>query len=359
MPDPSPSEIIRPEVRATVAYSLTHFDADVKLDQNENPYEIPRELKERVLRRVLDRDWGRYPEFVPHETIRRLAELTGWKEDGILVGNGSNELIYVSLIATIEPGRRVVISQPTFAIYKQMASILGATVDEVTLDPRDFSFDVPAIADAASRADVVILCSPNSPTGTLLAQGDAEEILRRARGLVVVDEAYHEFSHQTLFPLLERYGNLILLRTFSKAKALAGLRFGYMLASPGLAREFAKARLPYSVNIFTLAAAEVAIEDASLSEDSVGLLVGERERLAVELGKRSGVEVFPSQANFLLLRTEHPAGAVFDALYRQGVLVRNVSGYPLLERALRVSVGTPVENDRFLASLDRALEAMR
>jgi len=358
MPDPSLSGIIKPEVRQAAAYALTHFEAEVKLDQNENPFEIPRELKERIVRRILERDWGRYPEFVPHETIRRLARFTGWREDGILVGNGSNELIYVALIATLGPGRTAVIPQPTFAVYKLMASILGARVAEVLLNPRDFSFDAAAIADAASQADVVVICSPNSPTGTLLALPDAEEIIGRARGLVVVDEAYHEFSGQTLLPLLDRFENLVLLRTFSKAKAMAGLRFGYMLAHAGVAAELRKAQLPYSVNIFTLSAAELAIEEASVLGNVVPLLVAERERVASELGRRRGVEVFPSHANFLLIRTAHPARSVFDALYSGGVLVRDVSRYPLLDRALRVSVGTREENDRFLAALDRALEAM-
>jgi histidinol-phosphate aminotransferase len=354
MPDPSPSGIIRPEVRQASAYSLSHFEADVKLDQNENPYEISHELKEKIVRRILERDWGRYPEFVPEETVRRVAAFSGWRKDGILVGNGSNELIYVTLIATVGPGRQVAIPQPTFAVYKLMASILGAGVREVLLNPNDLSFDVDAVAAAARDADVVVLCSPNSPTGSVLSLDEASHILEAARGLVVVDEAYHEFGGQTLISLMERYDRLVLLRTFSKAKALAGLRFGYLLGNPALVSELRKAQLPYSVNIFTLAAAEVLMED--WSDDSVSLLVRERERLAGELAERSEVEVFPSHANFLLFRTPYPARRVFDSLYADGVLVRDVSRYPLLERALRVSVGTPEENDRFLSALDAALE---
>jgi histidinol-phosphate aminotransferase len=174
-----------------------------------------------------------------------------------------------------------------------------------------------------------------------------------------VDEAYHEFSGQTLFPLLDRYENLVLLRTFSKARAMAGLRFGYLLARPPVASELRKAKLPYSVNIFTLAAAELVMEEAPALGSSVPLLVSERRRLEGELGRRAGVEVFPSQANFLLIRTGYPSRRVFEALYSRGVLVRDVSGYPMLERALRVSVGTPAENDRFLEALDRVLGEMQ
>jgi histidinol-phosphate aminotransferase len=359
MPDPSPSGIIKPEVRRAESYSLAHFEADVKLDQNENPYEIPEGLKRKIVEGVLARAWGRYPDFVPESTLRRLAAFTGWDARGILVGNGSNELIYVTLIATVGPGRTVAIPQPTFAIYKLMSSVLGARVVEVPLDAADFSFDVGALKEAAASAHVTIICSPNSPTGTLLALDDAEAILEAAQGLVIVDEAYHEFSGQTLFPLLERYENLVLLRTFSKARAMAGLRFGYMLTSPGLAGEIAKAQLPYSVNIFTLAAAELVMEEAEAFDTGVLALIRERDRVAAELGRRDGVETFRSEANFLLMRTAHPARALFDVLYADGVLVRDVSRYPLLERTLRVSVGTPGENDRFLEALDRALEGLR
>jgi histidinol-phosphate aminotransferase len=359
MPDPLLSGIIKPEVRRAESYSLAHFEADVKLDQNENPFEIPDGLKEKIVRRVLARQWGRYPDFVPEATIGRLAAFTGWDARGILVGNGSNELIYVALIATVGPGRSVAIPQPTFAVYKLMSSVLGAEVTEVPLDPRDFSFDIAAMTGAAAASDVLIMCSPNSPTGTLLGLSDAEEILKAARGLVIVDEAYYDFSGQTLFPLLEKYENLVLLRTFSKARAMAGLRFGYMLTSPVLAAEIGKAQLPYSVNIFTLAAAEVVMEEGGALETHVPELILERERLQTALGRRDGVEVFPSHANFILFRTRHSARSLFDALYADGVLVRDVSRYPLLERALRVSVGTPGENDRFLEALDRGLEAMR
>jgi histidinol-phosphate aminotransferase len=358
MPDRSPSGIIRSEVRDVAAYSLTHFDAEVKLDQNENPYELSEELKARILERVLDRAWGRYPEFIPTETTRRLASFTGWLEEGILVGNGSNELIYVSLIAAAGSGRTVAIPQPTFAIYKLMASVLGSDVHEVLLDSRDLSFDVAALVEAARNADVTVICSPNSPTGTVLPTAGAEAIVEAARGLVLIDEAYHEFSGETLFPLLERYENLALLRTFSKARAMAGLRFGYMLAAPGLTQEIRKAKLPYGVNIFTLAAAELAMEEGRACEEAVDALVAERTRLERELGMRERIEFFPSQANFILMRTPYPARDLFRALYSRGVLVRDVSGYPMLERCLRVSVGTPEENRRFLAALDSALEVM-
>jgi histidinol-phosphate aminotransferase len=356
MRNPSPSDVIKPEVRGLTAYTLKHFDAAVKLDQNENPYELPADLKQEVVDRVLRRPWGRYPDFVPSATIRTLAKFTGWPEDGILVANGSNELIQASLGVTLGPGRRLVVPQPTFTLYKLMATTLQAEVNPVLLDSENFNFDADKLLEASRNADVVVVCSPNNPTGNLLERDALVGLLNAAKGIVILDEAYHEFSGQTAFPLLRDHRNLVVLRTFSKAMSMAGLRFGYLMAHPEIAREVYKAKLPYNVNIFTLAAAEIVIERRRVLDDAITALVRERERVFAELQKRETVRAFPSCANFVLIKSGKPSNELFDALYSQGVLVRNVSAYPLLDRCLRVSIGTPEENDRFLRALDHALE---
>ena len=356
MPNPSQSDVIKPEVRGLSAYTLKHFDADVKLDQNENPYELPADLKREVLDWMLHRPWGRYPEFVPAAMIRTLAKFTGWHEEGILIGNGSNELIQATLTVTLGPGRRLAIPQPTFTLYKLMATALQAQVTELFLHPEHFSFDVNKLVDASKNSDVVVVCTPNNPTGNLLDRDALIAILKNAKGLVVVDEAYHEFSGQTAFSLLSEHRNLVLLRTFSKAMAMAGLRFGYMMAHPEVTREINKAKLPYNVNIFTLAAAEIVIQRHSVLSLGIASLIQERERVFAELQKRPAVRAFPSKTNFILMRTAKPARELFDALYKQDVLVRDVSSYPLLDRCLRISIGTPDENNNFLAALDQVLE---
>lgn len=356
MRDLSPSDVIKPEVRGLTAYTLKHFEADVKLDQNENPYEFPAELKRQVVDRVLARPWGRYPEFVPAALTRTLAKFTGWPEEGILVGNGSNELIQASLTVTLGPGRRIAVPQPTFTLYKMMATALQAHVTEVFLDSDTLAFDVDRLLEAARTSDVVVVCTPNNPTGNLMEREALITLIRNAKGLVLVDEAYHEFSEQTALPLLAEYPNLAVLRTFSKALSMAGLRFGYMMAHPEIAREVHKAKLPYNVNIFTLAAAEIAVEHRPLFDEGIANLIRERERVLAELRKRPAVRAFDSRTNFVLMRTAKPARELFDALYAQGVLVRDVSSYPLLERCLRVSIGLPEENDRFLQALDQALD---
>jgi histidinol-phosphate aminotransferase len=356
MQDPSPSGVIKPEVRGLTAYTLKHFDADIKIDQNENPYEMPMDLKQQVVDRVLRRSWGRYPEFTPASVIQTLAKFTGWTPDGILTGNGSNELIQASLSVTLGPGRRLVVPQPTFTLYKLMATTLQADVQPILLDAGNLTFDADKLIEASRFADVVVVCSPNNPTGGLLDREALVALLKNAKGLVLLDEAYHEFSGQAALPLLAEHRNLVVLRTFSKAMSMAGLRFGYMMAHPEIAREVYKSKLPYNVNIFTLTAVEVVIENRRLLDRGIETLIRERERVYVELQKRRDVRVFPSSANFLLMRTPKTARELFDRLYGHGVLVRDVSAYPLLEKCVRVSISTPEDNDRFLAALDRALE---
>jgi len=260
MRDLSPSDVIKPEVRGLTAYTLRHFDAAVKLDQNENPYELPEELKKEIVDRVLRRPWGRYPEFIPASVIGTLSKFTGWPAEGILVGNGSNELIQASLNVTLGPGRRLVVPQPTFTLYKLMATTLQADIEPVFLDAENLTFDVDRLLSASRTADVVVVCTPNNPTGQTLGQQALQRLLKTAKGIVIVDEAYHEFSGQSAFPLLNEHRNLVVLRTFSKAMSMAGLRFGYMMAHPEIAREVYKSKLPYNVNIFTLAAVEIVIE---------------------------------------------------------------------------------------------------
>jgi histidinol-phosphate aminotransferase len=356
MQDPSLSAVIKPEVRALSAYTLKHFDAAVKLDQNENPYELPADLKREVVDRVLRRPWGRYPEFVPAGLIQMLSKFTGWTADGILTGNGSNELIQASLSVTLGPGRRIVVPQPTFTLYKLMATTLQADVVTVLCNADTLAFEVDALIKAAQTAEVVVVCSPNNPTGNLLEREALVALMQKAKGIVVLDEAYHEFSGQTGLALLPDHKNLVVLRTFSKAMAMAGLRFGYMMAHPEIAREVNKSKLPYNVNIFTLAAAEIVIENRTALDRGIDLLVRERDRVFAELQKRKAVQAYPSTTNFILLRTAQPARELFERLYSHGVLVRDVSSYPLLDRCLRVSIGTPEENARFLAALDSALE---
>src|SRR5262245_33447760 len=187
MRDPSPSAAIKPEVRGLTAYALRHFEAEVKLDQNENPYELPPDLKRQVVDRVLRRPWGRYREFLPAAVIKALSKFTNWTEDGILVGNGSNELIQASPNVTLGPGGRLVVPEPTFTLYKLMATSLQAEVTAILPEPEKMTFDVEKIMEASRTANVVVVCSPYKPTGGLLERRALVRLLKTAAGLVLVD----------------------------------------------------------------------------------------------------------------------------------------------------------------------------
>ena len=350
----TPLDIIKPAVRALRAYTLSPYRATVKINQNENPWDAPAEIKEEVLRRFAARQWSRYPDFVPASLNEQLAKFAGWKADGVIAGNGSNELIQALLMVTVAPRKRVLISEPTFALYRQVATVLGGEVVSVLLTPV-LTYDVEAIVRATEehQPDVTIICSPNNPTGCVIQEPELSKLLRVSRGLVVIDEAYHEFAGQSVVPLLSEHQNLIVLRTFSKAMAFAALRIGYLLAAPELVVEIRKAVLPYNLNAFSQIAAEVAIEKyPTLLGPTVEAIVSERERLYREVLKIRGLHPRKSHANFMVVRRERDSKRIFDELLKRDILVRDVSGYPMLSEYFRFNVGTPEENDRLLRALN-------
>jgi histidinol-phosphate aminotransferase len=350
---------IKPAVRKVAAYTLSARRAPVKLNQNENPFDVPEALKRRVIEQALRRPWSRYPDFDPQELLHALARFSGWRADGILAGNGSNELIEALLLVTVGEGTRVVIPEPTFTLYALLTGMLGGRAVRVPLG-EDFAYDGALLARARREVDapVTVVCSPNNPTGGLLPADDLRRLCEESDGLVVVDEAYHEFSRQSAVPLLAEHPNLIVLRTFSKAMGLAGLRLGYLLASPEIVREVNKARLPYNLNFFSQAAALAVLEEAPAFGEAVGRLIAMRDQLALDLATVPGVRVFPSRANFLLFElAEAEPRRVFEALHAKGVLVRDVSAYPRLQRCLRVTVGSEDENAAFLGALRAVLGA--
>jgi histidinol-phosphate aminotransferase len=256
-------------------------------------------------------------------------------------------------MVTIGETKRVLISEPTFALYRQVTTVLGGQVQSVPLQS-DLQYDTSALWQtvAETQPQVTIICSPNNPTGCTISDSDLRTILETARGLVVVDEAYHEFAGHSAVPLLSDYENLVVLRTFSKAMALASLRLGYLLAAPTLVTEIRKAVLPYNLNAFSQTAAEVAIEMyESELRPLVKLILAERDRVLEQLRQIDGLEPVPSQANFMIVRSALPPQQVFSELIRRDILIRDVSHYPMLRDYFRFSLGTPEENDLLLQSL--------
>lgn len=344
---------IKPAVRALRAYTLSPHRASVKLNQNENPWDAPAHIKDEVLRRFAARRWSQYPDFVPAGLNKHLATFANWSPDGIIAGNGSNELIQAVLMVTMEPGKTLLISEPTFALYRQVATVLGARVESILLTS-DLKYDTEALQTfvETSQPDVTIICSPNNPTGCVIDDSALRALLRASRGLVVIDEAYHEFASHSVVPLLKDHDNLIVLRTFSKAMAFAALRIGYLIASPDLVREIGKAVLPYNVNVFSQTAAEVAVQNYEIElQPLVRQIVSERERLFAELSRIPGLTPVTSKANFILVRSATDPKRMFTELLARDILIRDVSGYPMLSEYFRFSVGTPEENNKLLSAI--------
>ena len=291
----TPIDNIKPEVRAIRAYHLPPLSAPIKINQNENPFDVPEEIRREVLSRLEKRPWSRYPPFVPTSLLEKLAVHAGWRPDGVLAGNGSNELIQALMTTTVSPGTKVIVIEPTFTLYGHQTRILGGEVISVPLND-NLTFNVPRIASrqSISKADMLVLCSPNNPTGCTISERDLRLLLRNTDGLVIVDQAYVEFGGDDFVPLLKEHANLIILRTFSKAMAMAGLRVGYMLAAPELINEINKAKLPYSINFFSVTAAEVALDRFHYLEPLIDAIKAERTRLFLELQAIPGVIAVPS-----------------------------------------------------------------
>jgi histidinol-phosphate aminotransferase len=351
----APESFVRSTVRPLAAYGPPRDPAAVPLHLNESPYDLPEELKRELSARILATDWSKYPITDGALLAQELARAYGVAPAGILVGNGSNELLQLLLLACLEPGDTVVVGQPSFSLYALQARALGANVVEVPLraprGPDDGVFRFP-LEQLAQPAKLVLIGSPNNPTGTTLAAADLQRLLDSTDALVGVDEAYRDFCDQDFAPLLARNPRLVLFRTFSKALAAASLRCGCMLADEKLCAELRKVQLPYNLSAVTCLVARELIARPALVAERAALVRRERERVAAAL-RALGLRVHPSGANFLLFEQERrPAAELHAALFRRGVLIRNVSSGRGLEHALRVSIGAPAANDAFLAALE-------
>jgi histidinol-phosphate aminotransferase len=357
---PSAAAIVRPTVRDLVAYHLDRHDVPIKLDQNENTFGPPAAVVAELFERLRGVALHRYPTPGQPELKRALAAANEWPAEGILVGNGSDDLLHTLAMAFLEPGRKAVAPTPSFFAYVYGTRLAGAEAIEVPMrgDLQYEPADLLAAIDAHAP-HVVYLCSPNNPTGGVLTPSSIEEIAERAPGVVVLDEAYWEFAEWNGRGILDAHPNLLLFRTFSKALALAGARVGYVLGGPELVEQVSKAQQPYPVNSLSTEAALVALGHLELARERAREIVAERDRLFETLQGMPGVRVLPSKTNFLLFGTPLGSARTFEGLLERGVLVRDVSKHPLLAGLLRVGVGTPAENEAFRRALERTLEENR
>ena len=349
----TPDELVRSEVLAMSAYHVADAAGMVKLDAMENPYRLPEPLARELAQVLAGVALNRYPEpNAPRlcELIRRKMNVPAGME--ILLGNGSDELIQLLAIALARPGATLMYPAPTFVVYGMSATFTGMHAAPVALR-EDFSLDADAFI-ARMRAEkpaLVFLAYPNNPTGVLYPEADVLRIIEAAPGLVVIDEAYHVFAGKTFMGALPKHRNLIVLRTVSKL-GLAGIRLGYLAGHADWVRELNKVRPPYNINVLTEAAAMFMLEHLDVLETQAAEIRAERSKLNAGLAALRGVTVFPSAANFFLIRVAD-AVRTYEGLRRQGVLVRNL--HPGLAQCLRVTVGTPDENRILLKALKEAL----
>lgn len=331
----------RAEVCALSPYELDLSPCRFKLDQNEVPWEPPRRLKEEICRRLLDRNWARYPDFHADRLRAALAARHGWTVDGVLVGNGSNELLQATLLAVAGPGREVLGLAPSFGLYPRFTLASGARYR--ALGPAsDLALPLDELEAEIEREPrrPVLVASPNNPTGEAIPAARLERWLGRLEAPLLLDNAYGEFCRHDYRPLLSRHPNLVLFRTFSKAWSLAGLRLGYLLADPALVGEIVKIKLPYNLGHASAIAGEIALENAALMERRVRHLCARRGQWTAML-ERHFAELFRSEANFVLVRdAEERSCWSREKLAVRGIHVRDVSAAPGMSGCLRISVGT-------------------
>lgn len=341
--------LIRKEVSQLKGYDLANYPHRIKLSQNESPFDLPAPLKQKAMARLSELSWNRYPSPFCDSLRQKIAEKEGWSADGVVVTGGSNILIQAILIAAAIQ-RKILTITPSFSLYGLEGKVFGNKVIEVPLQ-KDFSFPRDLFLKSLKkvRPPIVFLANPNAPTGNLFLEEDLVAILKASKGLVVVDEAYYPFSGFTLRPYLKRFPNLILLRTFSKAFSMGGVRLGYMLSHPQVAAEIRKVILPFTIGILTQAIAEVVLEEDSFVRSLVKEILEERENLYRKLSQIKSLKVFPSQTNFILFQSPR-SREIFQRLVKEGILIRDVSAKNL-PHALRVSVGTRSENLEFLGTM--------
>ena len=357
--------IIRPEVRALSAYAVAPAAGMIKLDAMENPFGLPPALQAELGATLGALALNRYPAPAA-DALRELLRTTMQVPAGmeLMLGNGSDELIHLILQACARPGAVVLSPAPAFVMVQMSALFDGVKYVDVALRP-DFTLDLPAMlaAIASHQPALIFLAYPNNPTGNLFDDAAIEAILAAAPGLVVLDEAYQPFAPRSWMSRLPEFGNLLVMRTLSKL-GLAGIRLGYMAGRPELIAEFDKVRPPYNVNVLTQAAATLVLRHQEVLAEQAAVLRRERDMLATALAGLPGVRVFPSAANFLLVRiapeaapavAEARATALFAHLKSRGILVKNMTrAHPLLVGCLRLTIGTPEENGLLFAALRAA-----
>jgi histidinol-phosphate aminotransferase len=349
---------VRDDLRALEGYHSPQVSVAIRLNTNESPEPPPSAWRDAFAAELSRLDWHRYPDRGAHELRVAIGALHGVPADRVFAANGSNEVLQTLLLAYGGAGRTVATFEPTYQLHGHIARISGATVVEGERQA-DFSLDLDEVARVlcSSRPAVTFLCSPNNPTGLVETEQNVRETLQLAPGLLVVDEAYGQFAPWSALSLIGEDRPLVVTRTFSKTWSMAAARLGYLIGPSWIVQELDKVVLPYHLDAAKQIAGRLAVRFVDEMEARVKRIVAERERVTEAL-RRLSVEVWPSGANFVLFRPSNGEGRrVWHGLLDRSVLVRDCSEWPRLDGCLRVTIGTPAEDDTFLTALAEVLAA--
>jgi len=351
--------LIRPEIKQLAAYHVADASGLIKLDAMENPYALPEELSNQLQKSFAAADLNRYPDPSAAALTQQLRKTMKVPDDqSIVLGNGSDELIQMLAMALAKPDACLMSFEPGFVMYQMIAKFTAINYVGVALS-KDFNIDMPATREAIKQHQpaVIFIAYPNNPSANLFNDAAIEEIINIAPGLVVVDEAYHPFAQASFMSKLSLYKNLLVMRTVSKM-GLAGLRLGLLCGEADIINEIDKVRLPYNINVLTQTAGLCVLNNMDVLDQQALIIRDQRAVVFEAMGAIDGLEVFPSQANFILFRIlNKPANDIFESIKNAGVLIKNMKATEgVLANCLRVTIGKPEENRAFLNALALAME---
>lgn len=347
----NPCDDVRPEIRTLHPYTIEETSARIKLDANESPFRPTERFMQDVSKEVQRLHLNRYPDPGARRLKDQISSLLKIESEQFLLGNGSDELISYLITTFTGQEKGVLFPTPTFSMYGIIAKTLGQNTIEVPLN-EDFQIPSDLLLKTIEERSpqIIFLASPNNPTGNSFAEETILQVVAQSNALVVVDEAYSDFSdHPGFMDHLQKHPNLVILRTLSKI-GMAALRIGMLIGSPEVVAELEKVRLPYNINALSQAVATVLLGRPEVLQKQIREIVVERKRLFAGLSDISSLQLFPSQANFILFRTES-ADKLYQHLMDQGILLRNLDQPGALSGCLRVTVGNPHENNEFLEQM--------
>ena len=349
------NQLVRQNIKDLRAYHVEEIPDGIKLHANENPYPPDPELLKRFQESLKDFASNRYPDPDCRDLKKAISKRIGVPQDHLVIGNGSDELIMLLMQVFCNPGDAIAFPDPSFSMYSIIAQGLGLCPAPLPLNER-WDFKAGDFLQAAKQADakILFLSYPNNPTGNCFSETEIRQVMENYSGILVLDEAYQDFSGKTFLGDISTHNNLIVLRSLSKI-GLAGLRVGYAVGAPEVVRQMNKVRLPYNSNAVSQAFAELLLTNFSLVQQQIDAILKERKRLLQALEKMERVTVFPSDSNFILFRVAENGVSLFQKLMKDGVLIRDLSAHPRLRDCLRVTIGTPEENDAFLSQLSKSI----